>query len=611
MIALASSPRSGVTLHFDRAGGRMSSRRLGTAAALALALTIAMPAMTQEQKNAPAPPSALSESEVAALDESLAAVAAAGLEIDSLNSRVAASQRLVKDLLERRLDRARMDRFEAGLAFAAAVADAADAGSDVSAYRPRARSMLGPLLEQIRSVLKHLSSRVVFSTAEQPAVERAALDARVAATAAELDRIYELLIRGLELSRRFELDITAEEKWLVQRIAERAENTSIYLELTLEEVDLLSAQANLLPENKDVAASLAVAEGRVNAIAAALESTVAMMGALELDSTRYGQQLLGVTGEIKTVDTNVIGGLLERWSQSVRESVAEGGPRLLLQFALFLLIVFAFLKLAQIGQRLVDRGLSSSRVQLSELLTRMVISTTRNLIIVVGVLIALSQLGISLGPLLAGLGIAGFVIGFALQDSLSNFASGMMILLYRPFDVGDLVEAGTVFGRVDRMSLVNTTILTLDNQTLIVPNNKIWGDVIKNVTAQTIRRVDLVFGISYDDDIPKAEQIMEKVLEEHDRVLDDPEPMVRVFELGDSSVNFVCRPWVETDDYWDVYWDITRTVKMRFDEEGITIPFPQRDVHFPTAKVNIPAADDGRGRTELTAQTEPEPESAE
>ena len=148
---------------------------------------------------------------------------------------------------------------------------------------------------------------------------------------------------------------------------------------------------------------------------------------------------------------------------------------------------------------------------------------------------------------------------------------------------------------------------TVDNQTLIVPNNKIWGDVIKNVTAQTIRRVDLVFGISYDDDIPKAEQIMEKVLEEHDRVLDDPEPMVRVFELGDSSVNFVCRPWVETDDYWD----ITRTVKMRFDEQGITIPFPQRDVHFPTAKVNIPAADDGRDRTELTAQTEPEPESAE
>ena len=266
----------------------MSSRRLATAAALALALTIAMPAMTQEQKNAPAQPSALSESEVAALDESLAAVAAAGLEIDSLNSRVAASQRLVKDLLERRLDRARMDRFEASLAFAAAVADAADAGSDVSAYRPRARSMLGPLLEQIRSVLEHLSSRAVFSTAEQPAVERAALDARVAATAAELDRIYELLIRGLELSRRFELDITAEEKWLVERIAERAENTSIYLELTLEEVDLLSAQANLLPENKDVAASLAVAEGRVNAIAAALESTVAMMGALELDSTRYG-----------------------------------------------------------------------------------------------------------------------------------------------------------------------------------------------------------------------------------------------------------------------------------------------------------------------------------
>jgi small conductance mechanosensitive channel len=576
------------------------------AGGLVLALVIATPAMTQERQVEAAAATALSESAVADLDESLAAVAAAGHEIDSLKSRVSTSQGIVKDLLERRLDRAWMQRFEATLAFATGVADAADGGSDVSAYRTRATSVLRPLPKQIQAVLDHLSGRAVFSTAEQPAVERVALDTRVGATVVELDRVYHELIRCLQLSRRFELDVTAEEKWLVERTAERAENTSIYLELTLEEVDLLDAQASLLPEDKDVGANLSVAQGRVEMIAAALESTIAIMSSLELDSSTFSQQLIGATGEIKTVDRNVIGGLIERWSQSVRDSIAEGGPRLFLQVALFVLIVLAFLKLAQIGQRLVDRGLSSSRVRLSELLTRMVISTTRNLIIVAGVLIALSQLGVSLGPLLAGLGIAGFVIAFALQDSLSNFASGMMILLYRPFDVGDLVEAGTVFGRVDHMSLVNTTILTLDNQTLIVPNNKIWGDVIKNVTAQKHRRVDLVFGISYSDDIAKAEQIMEKVLEEHDRVLDEPEPVVRCFELGDSSVNFVCRPWVETDDYWDVYWDVTRTVKLRFDEEGITIPFPQRDVHFPTAKVMIPVADGAQSGTAMTAQTEPE-----
>ena len=189
-------------------------------------------------------------------------------------------------------------------------------------------------------------------------------------------------------------------------------------------------------------------------------------------------------------------------------------------------------------------------------------------------------MGISVGPLLAGLGVAGFVIGFALQDTLANFASGLMILLYRPFDVGDIVETGGVFGKVKEMSLVNTTVLTFDNQTLVVPNSKIWGDVIKNVTAQDIRRVDLVFGIGYADDIPKAEGILEEVVRGHEKVLQDPQPVVKLHELGDSSVNFIVRPWVKRDDYWDVYWDVTRQVKLRFDAEGVTIPFPQRDVHL-------------------------------
>jgi small conductance mechanosensitive channel len=210
----------------------------------------------------------------------------------------------------------------------------------------------------------------------------------------------------------------------------------------------------------------------------------------------------------------------------------------------------------------------------------MILLIVRNTILVIGVLIALSQVGISMGPLLAGLGVIGFIIGFALQDTLSNFAAGMLFLLYRPFDVKDLVEAGGVSGLVSHMSLVNTTILTLDNQTIIVPNGKIWGDVIKNVTAQKVRRVDLVFGISYTDDIPKTEKILQEVVAAHEAVLDDPEPMIRVHELGDSSVNFIVRPWVKTDDYWETYWALTRAVKIRFDEEGVSIPFPQRDVHL-------------------------------
>nr|WP_277602436.1 mechanosensitive ion channel family protein [Parahaliea mediterranea] len=197
-----------------------------------------------------------------------------------------------------------------------------------------------------------------------------------------------------------------------------------------------------------------------------------------------------------------------------------------------------------------------------------------------GFLMALSQMGISLGPMLAGLGVAGFIVGFALQDTLSNFASGAMILIYRPYDVDDYVEVAGVAGLVKKMTLVSTTIATFDNQILVVPNNKIWGDVIKNVTQQRVRRVDLMFGISYSDDIPRTEAVLQDVVTSHEKVLRSPEPAIKVHSLGDSSVNIAVRPWVRTEDYWDVYWDLTRAVKMRFDEEGITIPFPQRDVHF-------------------------------
>jgi small conductance mechanosensitive channel len=197
-----------------------------------------------------------------------------------------------------------------------------------------------------------------------------------------------------------------------------------------------------------------------------------------------------------------------------------------------------------------------------------------------GVLIALSQIGVEVGPVLAGLGVAGVVIGFALQNTLSNFASGMLILAYRPFDVGHVISAGGVTGKVERMTLVTTTILTFDNQQLIVPNNKIWGDVITNITVERVRRVDLTFGIGYSDDVDHAERVLREIVDNHEKVLAEPEPTIKLHELGDSSVNFIVRPWALTVDYWDVYWGITREVKRRFDAEGISIPFPQRDVHL-------------------------------
>ncbi|WP_262409347.1 mechanosensitive ion channel family protein [Shewanella algae] len=236
--------------------------------------------------------------------------------------------------------------------------------------------------------------------------------------------------------------------------------------------------------------------------------------------------------------------------------------------------------LAKLTKRIVAKAVSNSKLKFSKLLQDFFTSLSGKIIFTLGLLIALSQLGFELGPLLAGFGIAGVIIGFALQDTLSNFASGMMILIYRPFDVGDLIHAAGVTGRVSHMSLVSTTIKTLDNQRLIIPNNKIWGDTINNITAEHHRRVDMTFDISYSDNIEQAEAVLEQLVQEHPKVLKHPEPTVKLHLLGESSVDFVVRPWVRPEDYWEVYWDITRAVKMRFDEEGISIPFPQRDVHF-------------------------------
>jgi len=273
-------------------------------------------------------------------------------------------------------------------------------------------------------------------------------------------------------------------------------------------------------------------------------------------------------------------GLLQQWMNNLKTWAIDNGPRMIFKFLLFLLILVVFKILARFTGKVVRMSMASSKLQFSQLLQNMFVTVASNLVFILGLLVALSQLGFEIAPLLAGLGVAGFIVGFALQDTLGNFASGMMILIYRPYDVGDLIEAAGAFGKVSSMSLVCTTILTVDNQTLVVPNTKIWGDVIKNVTAQGVRRVDMVFGISYSDDIPHAEEVLMAILKEHKKTLKDPEPVVKLHTLGESSVDFIVRPWVNTADYWDVYWDVTREVKMRFDREGIAIPFPQRDVHF-------------------------------
>ena len=219
------------------------------------------------------------------------------------------------------------------------------------------------------------------------------------------------------------------------------------------------------------------------------------------------------------------------------------------------------------------------RADMADILVDFVCSILNAAILLFVIIASLNQLGVDTTSLIALLGAAGLAVGLALQGSLQNFASGVMLIVFRPFKAGDFVEAGGISGTVEKISIFSTQMKTGDNREIIVPNGKIYGDTITNFSARDTRRVDMVFGIGYEDDIRKARDILRKIVNEDDRILKDPETLIAISELADSSVNFIVRPWVKSGDYWAVKFDMNENVKLQFDENNISIPYPQMDVH--------------------------------
>ena len=531
--------------------------------------------VVMETRRMPEEMAAQFESRLAHIEELKASVG-------SLETQLEGTEDLEQTIFTARLDAARTEIFQTTLTLAQDMATERQKGFDVSEFQEILLVDLHVFPEQAKAAIDRLTGSMEFNYADLTPQQTVFKDRLLLSKVESVDEILDTLITYTEVADSMNLDASEELEFVTDYFAESAANRSVFLEVALSQVVLVRSTATTLPDDPELPAWLAAAEARVGVASAALQSNVDLMNRLEIDTSRYRQQIVTATGELTTdiLDVGVIAGIIGQWTSSVAEFGRTQGPKILFRLLLVLLILFAFFHLSKLVQRGVEKALQSGKVQLSHLLKRMIVSTAKNLVMLLGLLIALSQIGISLGPLLAGLGIAGFIIGFALQDTLSNFASGMMILIYRPFDVGDFVEGGGVTGRVDRMSLVNTTFKTLDNQVIIVPNNMIWQNVVVNVTAQRTRRVDMTFGIAYDDDIDKAKAILKDAVDNHEACLDSPEPNICVGGLGESSVDLYCRPWVRTDDYWPTYWELTEIVKKRFDEEGITIPFPQRDVHM-------------------------------
>jgi small conductance mechanosensitive channel len=218
----------------------------------------------------------------------------------------------------------------------------------------------------------------------------------------------------------------------------------------------------------------------------------------------------------------------------------------------------------------------------SELMENFMVNVINKVLWVLVFLVAMSRFGINPAPIVAGLGVTGFIVGFAFQDALSNLASGMMIALNTPFHLGDLVEIGGNLGVVKEMNMMATTLTTPDNKKVVVPNKSVWGSPITNYTALDTRRVDLTAGIAYGENIGKARDVILAAVRKVEGVLADPDVTVEVVEMADSSVNFVVRPWAATADYWKVYFAVNRAIKEALDAADIEIPFPQMDVHFDT-----------------------------
>jgi small conductance mechanosensitive channel len=232
--------------------------------------------------------------------------------------------------------------------------------------------------------------------------------------------------------------------------------------------------------------------------------------------------------------------------------------------------------------RLIMRALHKvmQKQDVEETLETFVTNLLRSVLMIVLLIATIGALGVETTSFIAIFGAAGLAVGLALQGSLSNFASGVLIVLFRPYRVGDFVEAAGIAGVVEQVQILTTIMKTGDNKQIIVPNSQIMDSIITNYSANDTRRVDMVVGVSYDDDLDKVRETIKELIAADDRILDEPAPNIAVSELADSSVNFIVRPWVNSADYWGVMFDLTEAIKKRFDKEGISFPFPQQDVHL-------------------------------
>jgi len=395
----------------------------------------------------------------------------------------------------------------------------------------------------------------------------------------------ELSTEQVLLLQALEIDDTSLREKVVRTLTYFGEEMMGLIHLHQHGLKMLAARQATDGTDADLIQAARFESERLQLSVTRLRGVVAQLDRLEGDTLEMRRTLIEERGSLalSLVDTDIASVLYAEMTAKFKDWLANRGASTLLSALLFVAILIGARWLARITRRVTERALKHSDQSVSQLLKEMLISVSGTVVFLVGVLVALSQVGVSVTPMIAGLGVVGFIVGFALQDTLSNFAAGAMILAYRPFDTGDFISAADVEGTVKKMNLVNTTVVTIDNRVLIIPNSKIWGGVILNFTGQHLRRTDVIYSVSYSDDLDHVQKVLEDLIAGDERFLTTPEPIVRVKQFSDSSIDFLVRAYVKTEEFWETLWALNKAVKQRFDAEGITIPFPQRDVHLPTA----------------------------
>ncbi len=456
--------------------------------------------------------------------------------------------------------------------------DTTDLRDDVVSYMISTSNALDHLLDvELDENIQRRSERTNFTGFQLIEFERTNADAH--------DWIKTLFQKKMRFIRELEsLGLTADNHLenLLNRLEPYADNLTGQIRLIYKEKDTLEISTASETPSAEIRSQILALQTRETATLGALSAVVIMLDENEIDSTAY-RQLLLQTGQlsIDLFNPKIMLGLMKQNMAEKLDSIKDNMGFYVTQTILFLGILLVFKIIATISNLILRKSFASKTVGTSQLMREMLLSLSSRGIMILGLLVALNHLGVQITALLTGLGIVGFILGFALQDSLANFAAGMMILGYRPFDVDDIIEAGGVIGKVSKMSLVSTTILTFDNQTLIVPNNKIWGDVIKNITLQEQRRIDLEFRVAYDEDVARVKVIIEGIISAHDKILEEPAPTVQMDQLSPYAMVFVVRPWVMRSDYWPTRWELLRVIKEKLDEEGVKIPVLNQGVIGP------------------------------